>query len=433
MDKNRYPDFYGLKDYLAQNHFHLNLWEHAFVHGSSPIYQDLYDLSGDFEVWEGLVPDFTLTKTREIFAEYHANNFIRQGIDGFKIDECDDSDNTNGWSFPATALFPSGLDGEEMHALFGGAYATAFEEAFQKEDIRHFSQVRSLGLGASSHSFCLYSDLYDHFDFCRGILSSAFSGLLWSPEVRQCKSEEELLLRLELVTFSPMCLINAWMIPNEPWKQYDEKKNIAGEFLPDFQNLTKKCKEILERRMSFLPYLYNAYERYEKTGVPPFRPLVFEFPNDLRARKVETEFFMGDDLLIAPFIYNQHGENRTVYLPKGVWYDFYTGEKFEGASEWKVPYTGKTPVFVREGSVIPYAKPLPYTTPESIFDIELRCYGGVEKLRPCRLFSDDGVSYAYAKGNCSVQEIFVGKNGEYTVSTMGDYPSRYKVSKVKYF
>ena len=434
VDQNRYPDFYEMKQELLEEHYHLNLWEHAFVHGSSPLYKPLYDLSGDFEVWEGLVPDFTLSQTREIFAEYHLQHYIRQGIDGVKIDECDDSDNTNGWSFLSTSVFPSGLDGEEMHTLFGEMYARVFEEAFQKEDLRHFSQVRSLGLGASSHSFCLYSDLYNHWDFLRGILSSAFSGLLWSPEVRQCESEEELIRRLELVSLSPMCLINAWMIPNEPWKQYDEKKNIAGEFLPNCERLTAKCRKILERRMSLLPYLYNAYYQYQQKGIPPFRPLVFEYPDDDRARKIETEFFIGDELLFAPFIYKVHGADRKVYLPRGVWYDFYTGKRFEGEQEITISAKDdEIPLFVKEGGVIPYAKPLQYTTSDTLFEVELRCFGERDKLRPCCFFSDDGVSYAYLRGEYSIQNVSVGTDGQYIISNSGKYPSRYTVTGIKYF
>ena len=73
----------------------------------------MFNLSGNYEVWEGLVPDFSLEKAQEIFAEYHKKNFTDEGIDGFKLDECDSGDFVGDWSFPNCAEFPGGMDGEE--------------------------------------------------------------------------------------------------------------------------------------------------------------------------------------------------------------------------------------------------------------------------------------------------------------------------------
>ena len=82
----------------------------------------MQDHAGDFEVWRGIVPDFADPEARRIFADYHREALIEKGVDGFKLDECDNSDYTGGWSFPNASLFPSGLDGEQMHALYGVLY-----------------------------------------------------------------------------------------------------------------------------------------------------------------------------------------------------------------------------------------------------------------------------------------------------------------------
>jgi hypothetical protein len=65
------------------------------------------------------------------------------------------------------------------------------------------------------------------------VVNSGFAGLLWTPEVRQCTSAEELLRRMQAVVFSPMSQINAWMIPNAPWKQFAYEKNMNNELLED--------------------------------------------------------------------------------------------------------------------------------------------------------------------------------------------------------
>lgn len=86
-DKERYPEPQKLVDGLRELDYHVNLWEHAFVHPESPIYKELVPYSGDYEVWNGCVPDLSMEGAREIFASYH-KKLVDMGIDGFKLDEC---------------------------------------------------------------------------------------------------------------------------------------------------------------------------------------------------------------------------------------------------------------------------------------------------------------------------------------------------------
>jgi alpha-D-xyloside xylohydrolase len=89
----------------------------------------MQELSGDKGVWGGLVPDFLDSKARAVFGGYHGKHLIDLGVDGFKLDECDNSDYTGGWSFPELSRFPSGADGEQMHSLFGMRYQQALWDA----------------------------------------------------------------------------------------------------------------------------------------------------------------------------------------------------------------------------------------------------------------------------------------------------------------
>ena len=77
-------------DQLQQKGYKVNLWEHAYVHPSSPIRKALEPYSGDFLVWNGLVPDFIQPEAHKIFTDYH-RTLIEEGISGFKLDECDNS------------------------------------------------------------------------------------------------------------------------------------------------------------------------------------------------------------------------------------------------------------------------------------------------------------------------------------------------------
>ena len=96
------------------------------------------------------------------------------GIDGFKADECDGSDYTGGWTFPNHAQFPSGLDGEQYHNLFGVLYAQTLMQALDGK--KTLSEVRSMGSLAAPYPFVLYSDLSNIKAFLTGVVNSGFSG-----------------------------------------------------------------------------------------------------------------------------------------------------------------------------------------------------------------------------------------------------------------
>ena len=212
-----FPDPKQMLSDLKSEHFRVNLWEHAFVHPSSPIYNDMLPHSGDYEVWEGLVPDFITREGRAVFADFHRKAHVDLGVSGYKADECDNSDFTGNWSFPELSRFPSGADGEQMHSLFGLRYQDALLEAFKGKNQRTYGLVRSSGALAAPYPFVLYSDLYSHKQYIHAIAQSGFSGLLWTPEVRDAASNEDLIRRLQSVVFSPLAMVDAWYLKNAPW------------------------------------------------------------------------------------------------------------------------------------------------------------------------------------------------------------------------
>lgn len=405
--------------------FRINLWEHAFVHPSSPLYTGLRDQSGDLAVWGGLVPDFAQAQTRTFFADYHRDQFVTKGIAGFKLDECDNSDFIRSpWSFPECSQFPSGLDGEQMHSLLGVLYQQSISEAFRSCNRRECGEIRSLHALAAPYMGVLYSDLYDHPDFIRGILTAGLSGLLWCPEVRQCASTEDLVRRLQSTILSPQALVNGWMIRNPPWKQVDIEKNNASELAPGWENIEKICRELLKLRMRLIPYLYASFSTYLRTGLPPFRPLVVDYPDDAKVYPIDNSYLIGPSLLAAPAFVGQR--ERKVYLPAGRWHCFWTGNRYEGGQETIVPAPlEQIPLFVRDNSLLPLALPLANCADDTIFDLQVRVYG--DNPVPFVLWEDDGISFDYEKG--AFNEVMLDfKNGAGSVTRTGTYePHRYRI------
>jgi alpha-D-xyloside xylohydrolase len=224
------------------------------------------------------------------------------------------------------------------------------------------------------------------------ILTAGFSGLLWSPEVRQCGSLGELVRRAQTSVLSAQVCFNSWMIKNPPWLQFDMDKNNKDELLPDAEKMEGIFRRMLEFRMSLIPYLYAAFARYRLEGMPPFRALVMDYPSDPNVHHLDSEFVIGDNLLAAPFIGD--ASKREVYLPAGTWYCFWTGAEYEGGKSHMVEMGWEQmPLFVREGSILPFAKPVQCIRPDTVFEITCRVYG--DAPRPAVLYEDDGVSHDF--------------------------------------
>ncbi len=324
-DSARFPEHKTMLSALLNMGFHINLWEHAFTNPDAPFFEKIKAYSGNYATFNGCVPDFATKEAVDIFSEYH-EKLVDEGVDGFKLDECDSSDYTGSWSFPNHAEFPSGLDGEQYHALFGTLYMQAILKALKGRPI--LSEVRNVGALAAPYPFVLYSDLYDHADFVRGCCTAGFSGLLWTPEVRKVASrtKEEFMRRLWTNVFSVQCLINGWNCEKIPWQELDCEKEV---------------KAALIEREKLVPILKRAFDRYKTEGVPPMRALVSDYTNDPETYNIDNEYLLGDCLLVAPIIYGN--QKRSVYLPKGDFRDYFTKEPVK--SGWFEVETDTIPVY----------------------------------------------------------------------------------------
>ena len=397
-NKKNYPDPDSVLNVMHGMNYKLNLWEHAYVHPSSPIFDKIVPYSGNYAVWKGAVPDFTILVTRNIFGDYHKTNFIDKGISAFKLDECDAAyyDKAQGeWSFPDIARFPSGIDGEQMRQIFGLLYQKTIWDEFRKANKRTVMEVRASHLFAAPYCSMLYTDMYEHADFLRMTVNSGFSGVNWSPEVRQTKSEEDLIRRLQMTVMAAHMNVDCWFLKNLPWYQFDKEKNNRGEFLPNYKELELKAKKLIELRMSLIPYLYGAFAKYHFDGTPPFRALVLDYPDDPNVWKIDNQYMMGDAILCAPFI--DGVSSRDIYFPKGIWYDFNTGKQYAGGKKYTISMSlDEIPMFVKDGTILPLASPVEYITPETVFDLHCRVYGSPDK--PVQLFEDNSYTFDFEKG-----------------------------------
>jgi alpha-D-xyloside xylohydrolase len=155
--------------------------------------------------------------------------------------------------------------------------------------------------------------------------------MLWTPEVRDAKSVEDFLRRVQSVVLSPCSLINPWYVPLPPWEQIDYDKNHAGERMPEADQLRAEVKRWLDLRATLVPYLREAFAKYAADGTPPFRALVLDNPEDPECATVDDQWLIGDELLFAPMFAGE--AERRVYLPEGKWGDYF-GETTYTGGQW---------------------------------------------------------------------------------------------------
>jgi alpha-D-xyloside xylohydrolase len=274
-----------------------------------------------------------------------------------------------------------------MHSLLGLRYQDTIQSVFEKRKTRTYGLVRSSHALSAPYPFALYSDLYDHKEYIRALVNAGFSGLLWTPEVRDARSVEDLIRRLQTVIFSPLAQVDTWYMKNPPWKQVERKANSAGQFAANWEEVEAQCRRLIELRMRLVPYLYAAFVRYHKQGLPPFRALVMDYPDDPGTWAVDDQFLMGDSLMIAPVTAEE--TKRAVYLPDDGWFDFWSGELHRGKMqlEMAVPLD-RIPLFVRSGTVLPLAEPGLHAEDEAGWRLTAQVYG--QNAGPAVLYEDDG-------------------------------------------
>src|SRR5580704_13886083 len=180
-----------------------------------------------------------------------------------------------------------------------------------------------------------------------------------------------------------------------------EVKNYDGAATPDSSQLHDPrvepiCRKYLELRYRLLPYLYSVVRECSLSGMPIIRALWLHFPDDPQAVSCSDQYLWGSSLLVAPVV-EQGAKTRRVYLPRGAWYDFWTGERHEGAREVTKTVDLETmPLYVRAGAILPLG-PVKQFTGEKIDEpLSISIYPGADGS--FLLYEDDGASFNYRKG-----------------------------------
>jgi alpha-glucosidase len=171
-------------------------------------------------------------------------------------------------------------------------------------------------------------------------------------------------------------------------------------------------RKAIQLRYHLLPYLYDlAHE-----DLPMLRPLILEYPTDKTCRNICDQFLVGDKLLAAP-IMTPGTFARSVYLPKGTWYDYYTGKRYTGGKYILVEAPmDHLPLFAKAGAIFPVSVGAPECI-EDITEIKLEVFPGSGTFTH---YTDDGETMGYQSGKLHALKITVkGHDVKQTVTQDG--------------
>jgi alpha-D-xyloside xylohydrolase len=118
---------------------------------------------------------------------------------------------------------------------------------------------------------------------------------------------------------------------------------------PKIADIIKKWWQL---RYKLLPYIIEQSEKCTQTGWPMLRALLMHHPHDRQVWHIDDEYYFGSEFLVCPVMNSEN--RRDIYLPEGLWVNFFTGERLDGGRWYydvEVPLD-QMPVFIRPGSLI---------------------------------------------------------------------------------
>jgi alpha-glucosidase len=167
------------------------------------------------------------------------------------------------------------------------------------------------------------------------------------------------------------------------------------------------CKKAIEQKYRLFPYIYTYARQAYDTGLPLMRALMIEYQDDPETFDLNSEFLFGKELLVAP-VMEQGAVYKKIYLPEGEWIDFNQAQNSFHGKQWiEYPVTLETtPVFVKQGSVIPTMPVVQYIGENKNAPVWFEVFPALAGHSAAfTLYEDDGETNNYKQDSCSKTEV----------------------------
>ncbi|KAL2021900.1 hypothetical protein VTK56DRAFT_6495 [Thermocarpiscus australiensis] len=281
----------------------------------------------------------------------------------------------------------------DTHNLYGSMMASATRAALLQRDParRPFVLTRSSFAGAgraAAHWFGDNASTWDHY-------RTAIRQLLAFAAVHALPMAGSDVCGFNDAAEETMCARWALLGAFQPFFRNHADVSAPDQEFYRWPVVAEAARKGIDARYRLLDYMYTAMWRASADGRPVASPLWFWYPGDAQTFGIQTQWFLGDALLVSPVV-DDEAQSVTFYLPEDVFYDFWTGEKVVGTGAATtvdgVAWTD-IPVHVRGGTVVPMRVKSANTT------AELRGQNFVVTVAPGKdgtargeLYLDDGES-----------------------------------------
>ncbi len=352
-DKSKFPDPEGLLKKLHDRGLKICVWINSYIGQKSPLFEEgakngyfIKNTDGSAWQWDkwqagmGIV-DFTNPEATKWFQGY-LKKLVDMGVDCFKTDF--------GERIPTEGVkYYDGSDPELMHNYYTYLYNKAVYDVLveTKGADEAILFARSATVGGQQFPVHWGGDCSSNYpsmaESLRAGLSFGMSGFgYWSHDIAGFEDQASPDLYKRWTQFGLLSSHSRYhgsTAYKVPWLYGEEAVDVAREFT--------------ELKLQLKPYLKKMAVETHETGVPMMRAMVLEFPDDPTCEDIDTQYMLGDDLLVAP-VFREDGVAR-FYVPDDgtgqAWINIITGAAYEPGKWYTEQYDYHTlPVLARPGA-----------------------------------------------------------------------------------
>jgi len=373
-DPATFPDPAGMLARLKARGLRVCVWINPYIAQRSRLFEEGKEKGylvrrTDGSVWQwdrwqaGMaLVDFTNPAAAQWYAGY-LGELLDQGVDCFKTDF--------GERIPSQdVVYHDGSDPARMHNYYTHLYnRTVFETL---SDVRGEGEAvlfaRSATAGGQQFPVHWGGDNDSSFasmaETLRGGLSLGLSGFgYWSHDIGGFEGTPDPLVFKRWLAFgllSSHSRLHGSDSVRVPWAFDDEAVDITRRFT--------------HLKHTLMPYLGRVADEARTDGLPMLRHLMLEFPDDRSALHVDTQYMLGDALLVAPVL-DPDGD-VDVYVPEGTWTSLLDGSTVTGPRWVRQRHaTDSLPVLVRPGTVLPLGADVTRPDYDWAHGVTLAAYG----------------------------------------------------------
>lgn len=332
--------------------------------------------------------DFSKPEARTWFFE-HANQALTSGLVGWWNDEADEKS-------------PNFQFLNMQKALYEGQRCTT--------NMRVWSINRNFYLGAQKYGYGMWSgDINTGFSSMAGQRDRMLSSIIlgenkWGMDTGGFNGgnpkPENYARWMEFSAFTPIFRVHGNKNQQrQPW--------VFGT------TAEAAATKAIRLRYSLIPYIYTYDKQAYDNGVGLVRPLIFDYPDDKNVGNNVESWMFGDYMLVSPVV-KEGDTEKSIYLPKGNWIDYFKGTKYDGGQTIKYSVNSQTwddiPLFIKKGAIIPSnSKPIQHIE-EKVDTLNLDVFPDKD-MTSFEYYDDDGKTYNYENGEYFTQDIHTQDKG----------------------